>query len=139
MENIVKKYCPERKSTKIRMIEPEVEEENLRLQEILRKSISEFRKKNEHEITSFRRDDFNRMAENQILLKEINSLRAMVRQKPQNVPSQIKELPGIATEGEDTGNVEVVAVKKAHFANLPLARSSAPLPSIGNTARALQS
>lgn len=121
------------------MIEPEVEEENLRLQEILRKSISEFRKKNEHEITSFRRDDFNRMAENQILLKEINSLRAMVRQKPQNVPSQIKELPGIATEGEDTGNVEVVAVKKAHFANLPLARSSAPLPSIGNTARALQS
>jgi hypothetical protein len=83
------------------MIEPEVEAENIRLQEILKRSIVEKRGVNEKEMYAFRRDDMNRMAENQVLLKEINALRGMVRQKPQG-----KDLPSIGRERGGVKSVE---------------------------------
>jgi hypothetical protein len=88
------------------MIEPEVEEENLRLQDVLKKSIFEKRHVNDKEISAFRRDDMNRMSENQILLKEINALRALVRQKPQG-----KDLPRIDKSASGVPET-AVAVKK---------------------------
>jgi chromosome segregation ATPase len=81
-ENLVKKYCPSQTSKKISMISPAVEAENAHLQDILKKSIGERRRVNEREIVAFRRDDVKGMSENQSLLKEINALRGIVRQKP---------------------------------------------------------
>jgi len=116
------------------MIDPDVEAENLRHQQILLSDIAERRLRNDREVFSLRRDDIHTMAVNQKLLSEINALRSVTRNKPPHAPG-CEELPNIngATEdiagGVKQGAAAVVtsATSKPMFQKLPHVKKS-PLP-----------